>query len=239
MERVLASGEVKERLGKLAVGLAADCDAPEDGIEGILHEHLPGASTLPFAAFLTEDGVWIDGFSGYKDTADFVQMLAAVEKSPLLEATPAVRKQLEKPAKTATAAAERGDWKVVLGTVREAGKSSGRCEEREAIKAAEKKAREWVAAQFDAVVVAATSGADLAPARKQLAAVKDHFAGEPEAADAEVGRKALIRLTQIRDAEARPNPAKDLREKAAAMFEGARWATIFAKVLAVPGDKSS
>jgi hypothetical protein len=229
VERVLPSPEVKARIASLAVGLAADCDAPEDAVEELMRAHLGGATMLPFAGFVTHDGKWVGGFSGNQDAAAFAGVLASAEKSPLLDATAAVRKQLEKPAKTATAAAARGDWKSALGAVREAGKSTGRCPERDRIKAADRQAREWAAAQFAAAVEEAGSGGDLAPARKRLAEIKRHFAGEPEAAEAELGSKAVQRLTQIRDAETLPNPARDLRDKAAAMFQGTRWAAIFVK----------
>jgi hypothetical protein len=236
VERVLPSAEIKARIAALTVGLAADCDAGDQEFGQFMHDHLPTAEVLPFAAFLTADGKWIDGFSGFKDAAKFAEVLTAVEKSPLLDATPAVRKQLEKIAATATAAATRSDWKAVLTAARDAGKSTGRCPERTAIKAAEKQARDWAAAQLDAAVQTASSGGDLAPARKALADVKRHFAGEPEGAQAETGAKAVLRLTQIRDAETLPNPAHDLRDRAAATFTGTRWSAIFAKPPA-PQDK--
>lgn len=229
MERVLPDAAVKARIGALAIGLAIDCDDPDRDVDELVRANLAGASMLPFAGFLTPDGKWIAGFSGYKDAAALTAVMAEAEKSPLLDATAAVRKLLEKVAQTASTAAEHGDWKAVLLAAREAGKSTGRCPERNTVDAAEKKARDWVAAQFDAVIQDAVAGNDLAPSQKRLADIRRHFAGEPEAIDADAGSKALRRLAQIRAAEARPNPAADLRDKAAVMFKDTRWSAAFGK----------
>src|SRR5262245_17769884 len=196
--------------------------------------HLPGAQTLPFAGFVTPDGKWVAGWSGYKDAAALAAVLASVEASPLLVATAPVREQLAKLAATATAAADRGDWKAVLRAWREGDATSGRCAERDALAAAEKRARDWLATQFADVIRDCTSGADLTAARKKLADVRTQYAGEPEAAEADNGQKALLRLQQIRAAEARPNPARDLREKAALPFKGTRWTAVFDKAPAEP-----
>ncbi len=235
MERVLASKEVKARLSGIAIGLAADCDAPQGPLHELFEAKLPEATMLPFVAFLTPDGQWIDGFSGYQEADQFLKVLTLAEASPLLNAKPSVRQQLEKLAASANLAADKSDWKPVLAAAREANKSSGRCPERTAIQAAEQKARAWAAAQFAAIEQDAVGGADLAPSRKRLAAVKLQFVGEPEAADAENGSKAILRLTQIRDVETLPNPAKNIREKAAETWKGTRWAAIFAKPAAAPG----
>jgi hypothetical protein len=232
VQRVLPSAEVKPRIAAAAIGLAADCDAPEESVEALMQANLAGATGLPFVGFLTPDGAWIDGYSGYREGPALLEVLAKAAKSPLLDATTAVRKQLEKLAKGATAAAEKSNWKVVLAAARDAGKSVGRCEERSAIRAAEQQARAWAAGELDAAVQAARAGGDLAPVRKRLAEVRRQFGDEPENADAEQGQKAVLRLTQIRDAETNPNPKRDLREKAAEMFAGSRWATIFDRAAA-------
>ena len=48
MQRVLPDPSVKDRIAKLCVGLAADCDAPEDSVERLMSANLAGAQTLPF-----------------------------------------------------------------------------------------------------------------------------------------------------------------------------------------------
>lgn len=237
MERVLPGAEIKTRISALAVGYAADCDAPEGGVEDVMRENLPGATGLPFVALVTHDGTWIDGFSGFRDGPALLEVLTRAEKSPLLDATDAVRKQLEKLASNAVKAADKGDWKTVLTAGKDAAKSSGRCPERTTVKEAVAKAREWANTQLTSAVVDASSGGDLAPIRKNLAEVRRHFTGEPEAADAEIGAKAITRLHQIREAEANPNPARDLRDKAAVMFKDSRWAAIFTKPPAPAEDK--
>lgn len=227
MQRVLTAPSIKARIGALAVGLAADCDNPEQAIDTILHANLPNANMLPFVAFLTCDGQWINGASGYQDVPQLLALLDAAEKSPVREAKPEVQKALAKPAAAATAAAAKSDWKAVLVAAREEKKSSGRCAERDAIRTAEKAARDWAAAEFAAVVQGAAAGDDLVPLRKRLTAVKQQFAGEPEAADAENGFKALQRLQVVREVEAAPNPARDLRTRSAEPWKGTRWTAIF------------
>jgi hypothetical protein len=236
VERVLPSSGIKERLSAMAIGLAADCDDPEQSVEAIMREHLPDARVLPFVAILGPEGQWVDGFSGYKEAPAFAEVLERVEKTTVLDATPAVRKQLEKVAKTATEAAEQGNWRRVLQAAEQASKTSGRCPERDAVDDALKRARSWAEEQLAAAVGEAAGGGDLTPARQRLADVKRNFEGEPEAADAEEGRKAFLRLARIREAEARPNPAPDLRDKAAASFAGTRWAAVFVRATEAKGD---
>jgi hypothetical protein len=225
----LSADPIKSRLGGLAIGLAVDCDNPAPGIEELIRANLPDASTLPFVAFLTPDGHWVVGASGYQDSAKMQALLDKAAASPLMDAKPDVRKSLEKPAAAATAAAAKSDWKTVLGAAREARKSTGRCVERKAIVEAEKLARAWAAAELSAVVEGATGGGELAPLRKRLAAVKTPFVGEPEATDCDNGLKALQRLQVVREVEAGGNPAKDLRPRSAEPFKGTRWTALFDK----------
>lgn len=229
MERVLPSAEVKARLGAIAVGLAADCDAPESEVEQIMSANLAGAQMLPFAGFVSFDGKWVDGFSGFRDTAEFVKVLDTADKSPLLNATEAVRKKIAALAKTAEPAAKKSDWKSVIKASKEAAKMFGRCPERETLAGFTKQARDWANAQFDAVVKDARSGADLTEARKKLNEVKKHFAGDPEGADADAGLKAIAKLSVIVAAEAGAVPLAKAREKAAAEYKDSRWAQIFEK----------
>jgi hypothetical protein len=229
VERVLPHATIKDRMTALAVGLAVDWYEADPAILELCTKNLPEPLNAPMVAFVTCDGTFVDGFSGWIESPDFVKVLARVEQSPLLDAAPAVRKQLEKPAAAASAAAAKGDWKVVLAAARDARKTTGRCAERKAIGDAEQQARAWAEAQLAGAAKDAAGGGDLAPLRKQLASVKQQFVGEPEAADAETGTKALQRLQVVREVEAAPNPARDLRERSAAPFQGTRWAAIFAK----------
>jgi hypothetical protein len=192
-----------------------------------MDEHLKGASTLPFAGFITPQGNWVDGFSGFKNEEGFLKILDAVEKSPLLEATEAVKKKVAGLAEKAGKAAEKGEWKSVLGAAKEAKETSGRCDGREALEGLVKKARDWATAQFDAAGKAAQSGGDLAEPRRILGDVKKQFPGEPEAAEAEAGLKALTKLSNLQAAEAAPNAQPGLREKVKKEFAASRWAAIF------------
>jgi hypothetical protein len=221
VERVLPSDAVKARLAGFAVGLAADCDKPEKEVADLMRAHLPDARTLPFAAFLTHDGTWIAGWSGHKDEAGVLAILSEAEKSPLLDATEAVRKKLAPLADKATKAVEPGDWKTVLKACRDAAGLLGRCPEREKLDAAGQAARAWAGEQLAAAVAkAAPETADFAGARGLLTAVKKQFADEPEAEDAERGLKAVGILERWAKS-ATVLPA--VREKTAAEYRGTRW----------------
>ncbi|MFY9344353.1 MAG: hypothetical protein WAT39_17810 [Planctomycetota bacterium] len=234
---MLTAAPIKQRIGELAIGFAADCDSPDSGIDELLHANLPNASSLPFVAFLSPDGQWVAGASGFQDNQALLALLDKAAASPVLNARPEVRKALEKPAAAAAAAAPKADWKTVLAAAREAAKSTGRCPERKAIAEAEKLARDHAAAELDAIVQAAAGGGDLAALRKRLVALKAPFAGEPEAADCDNGYKALQRLQVVREVEAGGNPAKDLRPRSAEPWKGTRWTAIFDKPAAPPAGK--
>jgi len=237
VERVLPHATVKERISALTVGVAIDWYSAGPEIEELFAKNLPDPRNAPMVGFLTADGAWVDGFSGWITETDFVKVLERVEQSPLLLATPAVRKRLEKHAATVGPAAEQGNWRVVLAAAREAGKSTGRCPERDAIAAAEKQARTWAAGELDGVVQEAKTGGDLVPLRKRLRVVKDKFAGEPEAADVDTGMAALKKLALVREVEAAGNPARDLRERHAEPFKDTRWVALFDRLPAASEPK--
>jgi hypothetical protein len=185
VERVLPSEAVKARLAAFAVGLAADADNPEKEVKDVMRANLPGAGTLPFVGFLTHDLKWIAGFSGHKDEQGFLEVLDAAEKSPLLDAPEATRKKLAPLAERAGKAAGAGDYKTVLKAVADGAGLPGRCPEREKLDAAGKAARAWAEEQLSGAAKLVFDGGDIAQSRSMLAAVKKHFAGEPECADAE------------------------------------------------------
>jgi hypothetical protein len=228
VERVLPSEEVKKLIRGLAVGLAADCDSPERDVEKIMRENLAGAQRLPFVGLLTHDGKWVGGFAGYKDTPAFLQVLKAAEESPYLQASKAVRKKLAGLAASAQKAADKGDWKSVMRAAQAAAKTTGRCPERVTLAGIVTKARDWAAGQLDAAVRLARAGGDLAEPRKILGEVRKSFAGEPEFADADLGLKALKKLSQIvRLVQSGASPPAGIREKAARTYKGTRWESVF------------
>ncbi len=227
MQRVLTADSIKQRLGELAIGFAADCDEPDGNIDILIHDNLPNASTLPFVAFLTPDGQWVCGASGYQEIDAMRALLDQAAASTLMDAKPEVRKALEKHAAAAAAALAKSDWKLVLAAAREAKKSTGRCPERKTIVEAERKARAWAVAEFESIVQAANAGGELVSLRKRLTAMKAPFAGEPEALDCDAGLKALQRLQVVREVEAGGNPAKNLRPRSAEPFKGTRWTALF------------
>lgn len=230
MERVLPSPEVKELIADLVVGLASDCDAPEGDVAGIMRDNLKGASMLPFVGFVTHDGKWVGGYAGYKDAAEFAKVLEAAEKSPLIQASDATRKKLAALSDKALKAAEAADWKGVFAAAREAAKTTGRCAERRAIAGLRKKAQEWAAGRLDEAVKAAQAG-DWAKAQEAIADVKKHCAGEPEAADAELGAKAVRKLSAL--------PPGDVaaRNRASKEFMDTRWDAAFEAKPAEPAKE--
>ena len=64
VSRVVTDARVRSRMSKAAVGLAAECDRPEQTIQLMFRRHLASANMLPFVAFLTADGDYITGFAG-------------------------------------------------------------------------------------------------------------------------------------------------------------------------------
>ncbi|MCR9247440.1 MAG: hypothetical protein NXI31_20610 [bacterium] len=235
VQRILGAEPVKTRIGKLAVGLAANCDAGEPAVEQLMLANLPNASSLPFVAVLTHEGEWLAGYSGGRATKDFVAMLDRVEKLGKLDASPAVQKQLNVLADAAEKSVSAGKWSAVLKAARVAGKSFGRCEGRTRIRAAMQRARDWAQGQFEGVVERTRSGGHTAPEIKRLKAVSRAFRGEAEATEAAAGVKALSQLNRVRAVEARGSAAKDLRARFAKELGGTRWAKLF--VEATTADK--
>lgn len=226
MERVLPDPILKDLLADLVVGLAADCDRPERDVEKIMSANLSGASMLPFVGLVTCDGQWVDGFSGGKNAQELRAILQAAEKSPLLQASDATRKELAGLVEKATAAREKGDWKAVLKSGHSGERSTGRCPERKALAGIVDQAHAWAEEHFAAAIHAGQTAGDLAEARKALGDVKKQFAGEPEAEDAATGIEALRRMKTVLDAEARGS-TNGIRERVAHDYADTRWAKLF------------
>ena len=214
---------------RLLVGLAADCDNPEAAVGQIFRERLPGATGLPFVAFMTHDAKWVEGYSGFKNTSDFRKIMESADKTPYLQASKATRKKLAGIVARAEKAAGRGDWKSVMKAAKDTAKTSGRCPERKQMSALVTKAHGWAEAELKRALKLARSADDLAQPRKVLMDVRKRMWGHPEADDAAKGLKALGQLTRIHKTEAAGKGKDGLREKVAAMFKGSRWAAIFSK----------
>lgn len=218
----------------MAVGLAADCDHPENDVQKIMRDNLKGAGTLPFAGFLTTDLQWVAGFSGYKDQAAFAAVLDEVDKSPLLQAKPDVAKKLEGLAAQAGKAAEKGDWKAVMAASKASADMKGRSPSREKLADLVKKAREWAEGEMGKALESVKAGGERGAIRAQLKKVSAAFAGEPEQKDADQGSKALDKLTTIESMPAEQQDAA--REKGAKDFADSRWAAVFDKSVPKPAE---
>lgn len=227
---MLPDPAVKARIQSLAVGLSVDPDDPEMDVLLLLSRHFPNPIGLPCGAFVTHDLRWVDGFTDFEGkAADFAKVLDRVEASPVIRPSAEGQKRLEELLAAARKGAEKADWAPVLRAAREARGIEGLCPERKGIAEADGKARAWAEERLAGAVRIAQEGGDLAPARKGLLELKKPFAGEPEAAEAEAGLKALLRLSNILTVEAGGTSVspKGLREKAAAEYAGSRWSAAF------------
>lgn len=226
-ETVLPDPSIRDRLSKLVVGLAAECDPParEEAVGKMLSENLKGAGTLPFVGFFTEDLKWVGGFAGYKDVAGFDEVLKAVEKSPLLDASPENRKKLDALAAQAELGVEKQTWLKVFQAAKSAGEITGRAPSRDRIAAAVAKAREFGESELAKALESLTTGGDRAAARTSLRKLASSFSGEPEGREADAGARAVERLGVLEGVPADKLPAA--REKALKDFAGTRWTALF------------
>lgn len=77
---VLAERGVRARIGRIAIGLAAECDQPERAVSQILYANLRNPRVLPFVGFVTPEGRWVTGFCGGIHVAGFQAHLARAER---------------------------------------------------------------------------------------------------------------------------------------------------------------
>jgi hypothetical protein len=226
VQGVLPDPNVKDRVSKLCVGLASDCDKPEGEVQKLLAEHLGAAGRLPVVAFITRDLKWVDGYRGYKDAAGFLSVLAQVEKSPVLDASPGDAKKLETLAAQADKALEKEQWANVMAAWKGAAAVQGNSPLRARIEAAVAKARVWADGEMTKGLERVKAGGDRNALRAVLKKVTTTFAGEPEQKEADLGVRALDKLSVIEGLAAEQQAVS--REKAAKDFAGTRWSALFA-----------
>jgi hypothetical protein len=204
-------------------------------VQKIFDGQLKGATTLPFAAFVTHKGRWVDGFSGAKN-ADHVKMvLEKAEKAPSLQASPDVRKKIAGLAKSADRYAKKSDWKNVVRAWAKASKLPGRCVERAALNANMKQAQGWADSTLASLIKGVQVGGETDAATKQLKKLKSVMSGSAYADDAVKGLKALAELKKIRKKEAAGKPQDDAREKVLETYAGTRWVGLYGE----PEDEDS
>jgi hypothetical protein len=113
--QVLASGQIRARLSKIAIGLASECDRPEREVQQLFRRHLPNPKLLPLCGFVTPDGRWIAGFWGGRSVSQFQGDLARAEaawrrlnqhaaqpRTPNRRPAPEVREPETRPSRPAT-----------------------------------------------------------------------------------------------------------------------------------------
>jgi hypothetical protein len=208
------------------VGLSSDCDRPESEVDRLLSAHLGAAGALPVVAFVTRDLKWVGGYRGYKDAGGFAAVLADIENSPVLNASPADAKKLESLAAQADKALEKAQWPNVMAAWKGAAAIQGNSPFRARIEAAVARARVWADGELTKGLESVKAGGDRNALRAVLKKVSTTFAGEPEQKEADVGVKALDKLSVIEGLAADQQTVA--REKAAKDFAGTRWTALFA-----------
>jgi hypothetical protein len=68
VERVVPDPKVKDRMSAVAVGLAVEWYSADPAIEELCAKNLPDPRQAPMVGFLTPEGSWVDGFSGWIET---------------------------------------------------------------------------------------------------------------------------------------------------------------------------
>jgi hypothetical protein len=220
---------VKDRIAKLCVGLAAPADPPEQEapVDTLMRAHTNPLSLVPWAGIVTHDLQWIGGFSGRIELDAIVGVLDAAEKSPLLDATPEVAKKLDAVANDAEQQAAKAQWQRVMSAAKSAAQLNGRCAARERIAAAVGKARAWAEKELTDALVLVRGNGDRAIARAALKKVAGTLPGEPEAAEADAGVRALDKIAVL---ETLPADKLDAaRDRAHTEFAATRWKVLFEK----------
>ncbi len=233
MQRTLTDASVRDRASKLFVGLSAPCDAParEAAVSKLMSANLKNANTLPFVAVLTDDLKWVTGFSGHRTAEQFAADLDIVDKSPLLDASPAVAKKLEKIATKADKHAEKRLWSKLLACEDDASELTGRHPARDRITAHADKARAFAETSITEVIKSLSGdgegkgGGDRTAARKTLMRLAKDFRGQPAADDATIGIKAVDRVARLAKLEG--DAREGARKKFAKEFEDSRWTQLF------------
>jgi hypothetical protein len=219
--QVLPSCEVRERVARVAVGYAANCDCMEPVVDALVKKHLPKANVLPFVGFLRADGTWITGFAGGRNVEQFLGDLAAAEEA--LASDRAARRRTEPdPLCRAKAeeAARRGAWGEVVRLCRQAGHADPVMAEMKA------RARGWARGRLDSAVLAAREQ-KFAEARALAEEVRHAMQGETEANDAARGLHAIDRASAIGVMDRDSTEFQQARSKAIEESRGTRWAQIF------------
>jgi len=223
---------VRDRIANSCVGLAACCDPPdvEDKLLFFFSEKFEGATSLPFGVFMTPDFEFVHGFTGSRSVKQFQADLDLVEKHPLFPATAEAAAKLTKLGERAAKDAAAEKWAKVLKTGRAGAAIRGACPERKALDDAVAAARKYAESRFMWVETEAKTADDVVAMTKELRAVQKLFKGEPEAAAAKLGQKAVITALAIRvAAEDTGADTADARKIAAEQYAGTRWEWLFRK----------
>jgi len=129
--RVLPDPEVVAVLSAKFVCVKVDADNP-GAAEKILGQ--VKGNTLPFYAYVTPDGKFISGTSGYRDTAVFKSDLDAALKSDLMRVPPDAEKKLAKMAEQAAKDLEAKKIPAVVKAAKDADAIRGTSESKDKVK---------------------------------------------------------------------------------------------------------
>jgi hypothetical protein len=80
VQAVLPRPDVAPLISEHFVGLASDCDDPEDEVLALAH-NLEDAMMLPFVMFVDADGTFLDGYSGVASPPYLIKKLTELTAS--------------------------------------------------------------------------------------------------------------------------------------------------------------
>ena len=159
-------------------------------------------NTLPFFAYVTPDGKFISGTSGFRDEKAFKADLEGVLASDLLRVPAPLEKKLEKMAEQAAKEAEAGKTTAVIRTARQARGIRGSSPSKDKIAEIYAKTVEEGQAKLKEAAELCGEG-KFDDADKLVSAVARDYKGTELDKPAAAAKKALPRLRQAhKDAEA-------------------------------------
>ena len=196
---MLPAKDVDAILAAKFVCVKVDADSP--GPASKILSQVQG-NTLPFFAYVTPDGKFISGTSGFRDEKTFKADLEGVLQSDLLRVPAPLEKKLEKMAEQAAQDAEAGKTAALIKTARQAQAIRGSSASKDKIAELYANALEQGRGKLAEAAEMCRDG-KFDDADKLVSAVARDYKGTELDKPAAAAKKALPRLRQAhKDAEA-------------------------------------
>ena len=197
--RVLPAKDVAAILAAKFVCVKVNVDSP--GPAAKILEQVQG-NTLPFFAYVTPEGKFISGTSGFRDEKTFKADLEGVLQSDVLRVPAPLEKKLASMAEQAAKDAEAGKTAAVVKTARQAEAIRGSSASKDRIRELYAKALEDGRGRLEAAADLCREG-KFDDAGKVVSEVSKDYKGTELEKAAAAANKALPRLRQAhKDAEA-------------------------------------